>query len=433
MKKNFFVLVQCICIFTVAFSSQYEEKLEITDIEIVQSLDGNCCVIYKTIDNTVRMFIENFHEPKLCGEVNLFRDSNNIKATSSFYSKEGYTRFGLCFTGVDTEGNNKLYVFSTGASINDYFSKSISFINEERLEIKDIIFSDTDELSIYLTINDILYCQKINLNSKQEELKICFMGHEVNEMKICKREDTFYGIFSAKDGLYIYMQTEDTEYIQKITDEEDFFYCLDEEKNLCYITDGKKITKIIFEETVNTETISVDINVKHIKDIITIDEKTILILRGENKISSSVIDFEKQLFLNEILCSYEKEPFVYIEKNKLLIDSIILIVKDDAVYSLDNLCWNKIINYQEFSSKLNPKLITLQQEDEKYFEIRKEKSHIDNNVYYVAQIDKERFIPLYENINDETYLIVKNSRSINNFFYTVIKKDDVINILSRRD
>ena len=438
MKKILFILLQLFIISSFVFSSEYEEELEITDVEIVQNLDGNCFVMYKTIDGSVKMFIENHFYPQNNGEFNFFNNSGNIKATSSFYTKEMNYNLAVCFTGLDEEERNNLFIFAAGLNLKDYFSHSILFSDNEKINIKDIIFSDTDEISVFFTNNDVLYCEKINLLSNEEVQKVCFSGYTIDELKVNKlveKDGTsiLYGVFSSNNNLYIYNMYDETETFQQITNNTDgFYYTLDNKQGVCYVSDGEIFTKINYGKSYNIKSMPVNLNINFIKDIIGVANKINIIMRGDNLISSITLDLLLDTIEEQGITSYETEPFIYIDKNQIFDESIIMIVKDDAIYSFSDNTWKYISSYKDFEQNINSELSNITKENEKEFELKIERIN-DSFTYYVAQINNVKFIPLYKNNYIEQYSAIKSTRAVNNLFYTFIKNNNKINILSRME
>ena len=180
-KKYFIILIQLMIISVYMFSSEYVENQHIEDLQIVQNRKGNCYVLYKTEEGSLRMFTENHFQPDFNSECNFFNEQNII-VDSQFYKTENAGNVAICFTGNCGENDNNLYIFVSGLNYEDYFSRIISI--NQNINIKYISFTENNEITVFFFNNydSSLYSLKIDLISNNEVINTIFTGYIINEI-----------------------------------------------------------------------------------------------------------------------------------------------------------------------------------------------------------------------------------------------------------
>ncbi len=435
-KRLFLLLLGLISVVMNVFSTEYQDERTVSDLVLIQNSDGKCYVLYKTDDSEVNMYVENHFDEEECGKINFFSENDTIKATSPFFKKEKYGREIICFTGTMSETEieeDNIFIFMSGADYTDFYSKVIPFSKEDNVALMDFAISDSEEIIVYLSINDNLLSKTINPNSDSITDKYLFSGYRIEDIKIIKNKNIngfYYGVFVSNNKLYAFVLNSENERIEKITESEKYYYLFDEKNPVCYFSDGISFKKFSFTDGIDYKEISLDLDTENIRDVFEIDNKINIISRDEENIYSIVTDVNLQSFEKNVICSNETTPFIYIEKNKFFNDMVVMIVKDIGVYAYLNNTWNLLEDYKNITPYINPKLSEISRSNEKKFGINIEINHKDGFFHYVAKVSNVKSIPLYEN-NDEELDVIKNSSSINGLFYTFIKKAEIINIISR--
>lgn len=436
MKKKFLLLLGLISIILNGFSSEYFDDRNISDVILIQNAERKCFVLYKTDDSEVSMYVENHFDENDCGKRNFFSEDGIIKATSPFLRKEKNGREVICFIGTDSETELEediLFMFMTGSDYTNYYSKEIPFSKHDNVMLKDFVISDSNEITVLLSINDNILSKTINIDSHNISDRYLFSGYQIEDVKILKnpeQDDLYYGMFFSNNNFYAFVLNKESEIIEKITDNKKIYYSLADKNPVCYVADGELFVKIIYSNLIELKIISTTINPDNIRDLFESDGKTIIIARDKENIYSFTIDNNFTSLEELSICSNMGNPFIYLEKNKYFNNSILMIIKDVGIYTYTNNSWKLLDDYKNVRPYLNPELQDLSINNEKEFRIKIDRNYKNGLFQYKAKINDSKSIPIYAN-EEEVLDVIKNSSSINDLFYTFIKVSDKIKIISK--
>ena len=437
-KKLFLLLLALITVVWNVFSSEYQEERNISDVVLIQNTEGKCFVLSKTDDSEVSMYVDNHFDENDCGKKNFFTETGNIKASSPFFKKDIHGRDFICFTGTDSESEmeeDKLFIFMTGVDYTGYYSKVISFPKKDNIILKDFVISDSNELIVYIAINDNLLSKKINITSDSVSDRYVFSGYPIDDIKIrnnTEHNELFYGIFISKNDFYAFVLNDENERIEKIINNGKFYYLFDDFNPVCFFSDGQILTKIYFTDEITYKAMSIELDTDNIRDIFEYDNIINIIMRNEESIYSISANLNIPSYEKVKLCSNKNSPFIYIEKNRYFNDSIIMIIKDVGVYRYSENSWDFLINYKDIEQYINPELFGITQSKEKDFKISVEPNLNDGLFNYFASLNNLKNIPIYS-IDNTKYDVIKNSSIINGLFYTFLKDETNIKIISREN
>ena len=437
-KKQLLLLLGLITIVWNAFSSEYKDERNISDVVVIQNTEQKCFILYKTDDSEVNMYIENHSDKSDCGKINFFNEAENIKATSSLLKKSKDGREFICFIGTDSDTEDeedKLFIFMTGADYSNFYSNVISFPKRDNVSLKDFVISNSNEITVLLSINDNILSKKINIESNNINDSYLFSGFKIDEIKIftnTEMNNSFYGMFISNNEFYAYILNNENESLEKITTNQEFYYLFNNNNPICYVSNGHVFTKIIYSNEIELKTIAFSLEPDTIRDVFETNNKIEIIARDEENIYSITIDIDLNSIQKQILCSNKLTPFIYIEKNKIFNNSIIMIIKDIGIYSYSNDSWLILDDYKNINPFLNLELSEISKDKEKDFEIGIDRNYKNGLFQYVAKIQDLKTFPLYET-DEEKFDVIKNTSCINGLFYTFIKKSENIKIISKVD